>query len=120
MADTPTQEPLYYTKHLSPSEQAIVLRLVEVILATGYCITVYDGEEFVLRRCAIRDTVLNNIGATDEDILVIRSPSTGERIGHVYLVYGNEPGVVICDHTDSVTMNALLEPVFAYARTFEQ
>lgn len=120
MADTNTPEPLYYTKHLSPSEQKIVARLVDVILATGYTISVYDGEAFPVKRSDERDTILNNLGATEEEQLNVRSKATKEMIGTILLVYGNEPGVVIADYTDNATMRALLAPVETYAETFAQ
>lgn len=119
MADTDTTEPLYYTKHLTDSEQKIVARLVDVILATGYVISVYDGEAYPLTRSKSRTDILNNLGATEEEAILIRD-HTGARVGVVQLVYGNEPGVVISDHSGGIVMNVLLAPVFEYAATFEE
>lgn len=107
-------------KYLSDSERKIVTRLVDVVLATGYTISVHDGEAFPVKRSSDRATILAGIGSTDVDTLVLRGAGTGDLIGNVLLVYGNEPGVVISDHSDNLTINTVLAPVFEYAKGFEQ
>lgn len=111
-------------------ERAIIRRAVRDILAAGagksqefheltggnghYCISVYDGEEYPVKRSRDLDTIMADIGQCDEETIVVRHAAdeegpAGMKLGGIYLVYGNDGWDVICDHTDSRAMHELLE-----------
>lgn len=85
----------------------VIGAFVDDALALGHCLSVHDGEEFPVKRSRDRAEIIGALGSTDADTVVIRR-ADGEKIGSVYLVYGNEPGVVICDNTDSPEMESIL------------
>lgn len=85
----------------------VISAFVDDALKLGHLLSVNDGEEFTVKRSTDRAAILGALGTTDADTVVIRR-ADGERIGSVMLVYGNEPGVVICDHTDSPEMESIL------------
>jgi hypothetical protein len=96
----------------------IIKAAIKGILDAGCVISVFDGEEVTVRRSADADAIFAALGTTDEDtLLVLLDSSTKSRwqqIGSVYLVYGNEAGVVICDTRGDVdhmlyAANALAE-----------
>ena len=95
------------------AERAVVLKLIDTLLAAGFEISVNDGEErhpFTVSRAAVLDAVMN----TDEDWLNVRRDG---RHGWVYLVYGNSGWGVICDY--HMWLEELLAPVNAFAETLE-
>jgi hypothetical protein len=81
-------------------ERRIVVSLVDELLKQGFTLTVDDGgEEMAVENCAVRKTILEALGNTDQDQLgVVRN---GSLIGWIMLVYGNDGWDVMCDwHTN--------------------
>lgn len=95
-------------------ERAIVRMAVRSILLAapwGYTVSVWDGEEYALKRSRDLNAIMDEIGACDEEVLVVRradGEEAGARVGSLFLVYGNDGWDVICDHTDSPLMHELL------------
>ena len=93
-------------------ERAIIRRAVRDILAArdgAYCISVYDGEEYPVKRSRDLDQIMADIGQCDEETIVVRHVGEkGTKVGSIYLVYGNDGWDVIADHTDSPLMGELL------------
>jgi hypothetical protein len=110
--------PQYLTQIADPDvraririERKIVLRLIETLLAAGYELAVYDGEEYHPWTTSQSD-VLRDIMNTDEDVLRVRKPGEAWS-AFVLLVYGNDGWDVICDYNTS--LEDVLAPVNAYA-----
>lgn len=84
-------------------ERAIIRRAVRDILAAdggAYCISVYDGEEYPVKRSRDLDTIMADIGQCDQEWLYVRTGAKGEtKVGGVMLVYGNDGWDVICDYS---------------------
>lgn len=94
-------------------ERRIISRLVKDALKAGYCVSVFDGEEFCLKRSTAYRAIMNSIMSTDEDMLRFRvatprSGPAGELIGNVYLVYGNDGHDVIADYSDNAIIRLLV------------
>lgn len=87
-------------KSMTDSDFDQAQKLVTVILRTGYAITVNDGEDIVIRNSTMAPAILEAMGSTGADWLsvVTRDPAH-IRVGSIHLVYGNEPGVLIADHS---------------------
>jgi hypothetical protein len=91
---------------MDKKERTITRRIVKAALAKGYTVSVYDGEEFALRRSSSERAIMKAIYSTDEDTLVMHG---GERrIGQIYLVWGNGEDVVT-DYTDCPEIEALVD-----------
>lgn len=80
-------------------ERRIALAVVEAALHAGYLISVDNGEDETLRS-AHKSAILNAMFLTDEDRLYIWNGT--ERLGWVYLVYGNDGWDVINDYTTNL------------------
>lgn len=85
----------------------VIEAFIDDVLAAGHTLSLDDGEELAIDRSTDKGAILEALEATSEETLIVRR-ANGERIGAAFLVYGNEPGVVICDNTDTPEMNALL------------
>jgi hypothetical protein len=83
-------------RHAHPVERDIAHGLVNRVLSDGYTISVHDGEECPIKRSSNAVAILSAMASTGSDSLIIRDPN-GDRIGSVYLVYGNEPENLIAD-----------------------
>lgn len=98
------------------TEGRIVHELFKQAIASHFSITINDGEEDVLLQCSVMTDALRMVFSTDEDFVTFTNP-TGERVGTVHLVYGNNGNDVISDWAapDLPAFDKWLEPVLAYA-----
>lgn len=97
-----------YTDYLKKWECDVLERIVDDALAFGYEITVYDEENALIRKATNRNAILDECGASEVNTLTFSSPKLPASIGMVYLVWGNEPGVTVADHSDNALIRALL------------
>ena len=96
-------------------EAAIARKCVRIILQSGYKISVYDGEEWALKRSSSFSEITSAMFSTEADLLVIRD-NADKKIGSVYLVHGNGSDIVSDYSSDNLEyMELLLEPVSIYA-----
>ncbi len=86
-------------------EMTIAKELIERALARGYTVSVYDGEEFTVKRSVDLATIIASLATTDCDTLVIRNGK--DRLGSILLIWGNGEDV-ISDYTDKPEIEALV------------
>lgn len=103
-------------------ERAIIRKLVKTVLERSdaqYSISVSDGEEWPVVRSRSLAAVMAEIGACDEERIAIRKGTTSdaERVGSVYLVYGNGGWDVLADNSVSDLMSELMKPAEDLADT---
>jgi hypothetical protein len=91
---------------MNPIELDIISRLIEIAREKDYTITVFDGEETVLKRETDKAVILAAMGSTEMDTLVLRDQA-GNRIGSIVLIYGNDIEV-ISDHSDNALTNEVV------------
>lgn len=89
-------------------EKAVVRAAVRNAIKTGHTVSLNDGCEWTVKGSSSESEVMAATYSTDSDHLLFRKD--GQVIGKVYLVYGNSASEVICDHTDSEAMAAILAP----------
>ncbi len=93
--------------YASTTERRIAKKIVADALAAGYSVSVYDGEEWALKRSTDERAILAAMGSTDADSLRLRR-ADGTSIGTIDLVWGNDEDLV-SDHAASEEMNAFIE-----------
>jgi hypothetical protein len=108
-------------------ERKVIRFAVRHILAQGYVISVYDGEDSPVKKSASERAIMAAVQACDEEWLIVWKPVAGglhegvgvkhQRMGTIALVYGNSGPEVICDYHTS--LEALMEPVNAYCDKLE-
>lgn len=101
-----------FPSYMRPAEQKIVGALIKKALALGYVVSVYDGEEWALKKSSDYEKITAEIAATDETQLIFREAVGGTKIGWLMLVHGNDEDV-ICDYTANDAMDELVEGVDA-------
>lgn len=94
-----------YTTHLDQTERRIIDAIIKEALAEGMTISVYDGDEWAVRKSTDYKQITAEIAATDETTLRIRS-SDGKKIGDILLIHGNGEEV-ISDHSDNLITGRL-------------
>lgn len=100
------------------TEGRIVSAIVKQALASGFVVTVNDGEENVLIHSAKYNEIMAHTFTTDEDILFIVDPKNGKGMGWVQLIYGNCGHDVISDHTGTPYFVQWIKSINDYADTF--
>jgi hypothetical protein len=86
-------------------EMPIARRLIRNALAKGYSVSVYDGEEWALKRSTDRAAIIEALASTDCDTLRFRD-NAGNVIGSMLLIWGNDDDL-ISDYSDNDAMNTL-------------
>lgn len=100
-------------------EQKICRKVIADALATGYSLSVHDGEDITVRRSSDAAEIFGALMTTDEDRLYFHLPDneTGQN-GMVYFVYGNDGFDVICDY--SIKLETQLAGAQALAEQLER
>ncbi len=89
----------------SATERRIASKLVERILAKGYVISVFEGEQWCLSRSSDKAHIFAALASTDSDTLRIRTVD-GAPVGSIVLIWGNEDDL-ISDASDSEEIEEL-------------
>ena len=95
------------------NERQILEKLVDDALAVGCTVSVYDGEDWPLKRSQDRAAILEATRSTDADVLAFYGVD-GEKIGNVWLIYGNDYDL-ISDCSEGEALQALLNGAEALA-----
>lgn len=111
----------YTHPYMQPDEQATVEKLLKDIFAAGHVITLWNGgDEPELNFADKVDALLPEMAASGEDLLVIFTTPAHSRLGSIELVYGNEPGVLISDHTNNAAIRGLVAGADLVAEGFQR
>lgn len=94
-------------------EKTVVGKIVSNAIKLGYTVSVYDGEEWSVKRSDDKSAIMAAVYTTDMDRLTIRDKA-GELIGTVALVYGNSASEVMSDWHDNELMDKVLAPALKY------
>lgn len=103
-------------QHLSFTERLICQELLGAADARFLSVSLWDGEEWAVKRTTDYSRIKAVIGATEESLLRFRSPD-GEVLGMVRLYHGNDCDV-IGDYTDCPEVRALVASAEAVAERF--
>lgn len=99
-------------------EKKIVRKMCKDGIAKGWTVSVNDGEEWTIKRSKDMKAIMKAVMTTDEDIIRFRD-GTGERVGDVYLVYGNDGWDVISDYSSNPVMEAFQDEMTKFTSQFE-
>lgn len=91
---------------MSPDEAKVVRPIIQRGLDAGYSVSVFDGEEWTVKRSTDRDRIMAALGTTDDD--TVRFRNGDDIVGSILLVYGNAPDEVVSDCTDNAAILALV------------
>lgn len=98
-------------------ERQILEKLVDDALFYGCTVSVYDGEEWPLRRSQDRAAILEATRSTESDVLAFHD-ADGVKIGNVWLIYGNDYDL-ISDCSEGEALQALLDGAEALAESLQ-
>jgi hypothetical protein len=91
-------------------ELPIVHRIITNGLKAGYAVSVFDGEEWALKRSTKRRDIYAALASTDSDQIRFCNASDGRLIGTILFIWGNGQDVV-SDYTDKPEIEALVGPI---------
>lgn len=105
---------------MRPIEKAIASKLIEIALEKGYTISVFDGEEYPLKRSTDAAAIMNALASTESDVIVLRKPdqlAKDQPIGRILLIWGNDHEL-ISNHSDNALTNEVVARTeMEYARS---
>ncbi|HCN5947580.1 TPA: hypothetical protein N6Z09_004296 [Escherichia coli] len=82
-------------------EHRIVEKAARCLIAAGYSVEVFDGEETAQAATTDMKLIKAALYSTDEDYLMAFD-TTGKRIGWVRMIYGNDGWDVMADYTTNL------------------
>ena len=94
-------------------ESTIVEKIVSDALAAGYTISIFDSEEWCVKKSKDKGYILENVNIADEMVLRLRD-AKNEIVGGISLVYGNDTDV-ISDYTATDIMEEFMKEPMALA-----
>lgn len=100
-------------------EKQIAKAIVQSALSAGLTVSVFDGEEWPLKRSTDKTKILDALFSTDSDSLRFRD-AEGEIVGFVSLIYGNDGYDVISDYTATERVESLLKPAIDLSAQLEK
>lgn len=106
---------------MNEHEKSVVARCIADLLDAGFCLTVYDGEEYAVTDSRDANTVMDAMGTTDEDRIYVRLFPISRKVGFhgwVNFIYGNSASEVISDNT--VNMESVLKRTFELCDNLEE
>lgn len=92
---------------MQTQDTKIVKALINNAINKGYTISVYDGEDYAVKRSMDAKEILEALEATDEEWLFIKR-SDKTTVGNVMLVHGNEDGVILADWSVNEAMEEII------------
>ena len=102
------------TPDVQEIDELVTNFLVQDLLDQGFTLSVYDGEEYTVKKSRDYTEIVAALRSTDNDELVVRKDN--ERIGAISLIYGECGYDVISDY--SVSLEDALKNTNIYAETF--
>jgi hypothetical protein len=94
-------------------EEAVVSKLVDILLAEGVWLSVEETED-AHGRTQNKQSIMNQLGSTDSDKLKVFSTSTvASTLGTVFLVYGNDGYDVISNYSFNRSVYAKFEALIS-------
>ena len=84
-----------------------IRRIVSRAIKAGYTVSVFDGEEFAIKRSTDIPAIVAACESTGEDTLVVRT-ADGTKVGSIWLVYGNLPEELVADYRGGRAIDALV------------
>lgn len=95
--------PAFY-RFPSPGERAAAENLIKLILHRGFAVSVWDGEDMVVRRSRDLREILEGLATTEDDILCLFPPlksdpsrSATKSVGNIRLIWGNSGEDLMAD-----------------------
>ena len=96
------------------SDRLVLQCLITEALALGHKVSVFEGEDYAVKRSTEFEDIIDGCASTGEDWIVIRDQDN-KKLGTFYLIYGNcdedETMGLIADHSDNDFSNELYNKV---------
>lgn len=109
-----------YPDELDTHESAVIDCLIRDVLAADCTVSVFDGEEWPVKRSTDYTEITAAIGTTDETIIRVRGMYEGAQAAASFaFVHGNLPSEVLADMTDTPFARSLVLGAEACADTLE-
>jgi len=111
-------------QNIARIEREIVSAIIQNALDLNYTVIHHNGDEVTVmahpdeNRARDFHKMMDEIRQCDEERLIFRN-ADGQRVGSVFLVYGNDGYDVINDHTDNDEMDRILEKANKLADKFQ-
>jgi hypothetical protein len=99
-------------------ENGIANKIIDDALASGYTVSVYDGEEWPVKRSSNKDEIISALNSTGIDQLKFRD-SSGEYVGVCALIWGECGYDLVNDYTVSDAMEKLMKGASDLADTYQ-
>lgn len=91
---------------MNAQERKVISPIIHRCIATGYTVSVHNGEAWALKRSSRYLDIMAALGSTDEDNVLVRR-ADGTKVGWIDFIYGNDDEVV-ADYSDNAIIAGLV------------
>ena len=98
-------------------EKRILRHVVEQFLQRGFLLSVYDGEEYTVKKSDNKEAILAALMTTDEDMIQVWGKGAVRPRGSVQFVYGNDGWDVISDY--HTALEEFMAPIMQWVEKAE-
>lgn len=98
------------------AERGIAREVIRCLVDAGYSVTIDNSADHPVKRSTNKREIFDALCQTGQDYLVAYD-MVGQRVGWVWLVYGNEPCELIADYT--LNLEAVIAPAIDKAERTE-
>lgn len=94
-------------------ELAVISKLIVAAKAKGFTLSVFDGEEFAVKRSQDEKLILEAVESVDESSILVRDKD-GVKLGSILIILGNaaDGSEVIADNSDNDVLNDLCDAAY--------
>lgn len=86
-------------------EKAMAEALIDALLTRDYRVSIWDGEEWAIKKSRSREDILNSMFSTDSDTVCYGNSKYHS--GEFNLVYGNSGWDLVSDHTSNTVCDEI-------------
>lgn len=109
-----------YPAELDRNESSVIDCLIRDALAADCTVSVFDGEEWPVKKSTDYTEITAAIGTTDETNIRVRGMfEWAEAVANFAFIHGNLPSEVLCDMTDTPFARSLILGAEACANALE-
>ena len=92
-------------EHVEQEDRTPINKLVKAALVGGNTLSLFDGEEWTVKRTTTAKSFKTEMASTDSDTILVRN-SEGKQLGQFFIIF-NDDGYPICDYTDNEYCNMI-------------
>lgn len=100
-------------ENYADEECNVAIALIRMLLAKNLLISVFDGDEWVVKKSSKEAAILNKLGLNEREEIAVRADAAGKVVGKFYLAWGEGEDDLISDTSETKLCNEVVKQLNA-------